>query len=74
MRKGTLIATCLVNCNAAPNMEDAEYKVKEVFEENFPHYSYERWNSAVLDVFAEHVIGTAKAYQPRNVLSLIQEL
>ena len=74
MRKSTIIARCLVNSNMITRIEDAEWRVQSVFEDEFPLQEFARWNTEVNDSSADQIIRNVGRASTINVKRFIEDL
>jgi hypothetical protein len=74
MRKSTIIAQCLVNSNMFRKIEDAEWRVQSVFEDEFPQQEFAQWNTEVNDASANQIIRNVGGASRINVKSFIEYL
>jgi len=74
MRKSTLIAHCLVNSRMYTKLEDAEARVRNVFESEFPNQNFVKWNSDIDDKFAAQRIKDCGVASQIRVNLFIEEL
>lgn len=56
MKRGRVIATCLMNSGLSSSVEECELAVRRVFDENFSNESYAQWNIDLHDSTAENII------------------
>lgn len=74
MLKSTVIAQCLVNSRMITRMEDAEARVRGVFEDEFPEADYADWNRDINDKTAQHIIQSVGRASMINVKKFIEDL
>lgn len=74
MRRSTVIATCLVNSNMIPRLEDAENRVHGVFLDEFPGSNFNRWNRQLDEQTARNIIRNVGRASRINVRMFIQDL
>jgi hypothetical protein len=55
-------------------LEDAELAVSNIFTEEFPKESFEKWNSLVSDDFGENIIRNVGRASMINIKRFIQDL
>jgi hypothetical protein len=74
MRKGTIIATCLLNCGMVRRLEDGEAQVRQVFGKEFAGRDFDQWNSDVLESRARLTIASVARRISIRVERLIKDL
>ncbi len=74
MLKSTLIAKCLYQCNMISDIKGGEYSVQSIFNEYFPKYSYDKWNTNLPDNVVEYFLKASKGSTTIRVDSFIKDL
>ena len=74
MKKGTVIAKCLVKSNMIGRLEDPEHSVQKVFLNEFPNSSFSEWNQDIDDKTAEDIIRNVGRASRINVKKFIEDL
>jgi hypothetical protein len=72
MRKGTIIATCLVNSKFM--LADAEAAVEKIFGTEFPESDFLDWNCEMNDNAAQNIIKSVGCASRINVRKFIEDL
>jgi len=74
MRKSTVISQCLVNSKMIGLLEDAEHRVRGVFEDEFPRRDFARWNDELDDSVAAQMIRNVGKASRIDVKKFIEDL
>lgn len=74
MKRGTVIAKCLVNSGLFSRLEDAEYRVLGVFQNEFPQTDYRAWNEEINDEAASDIISNIGRASRINIRLFILDL
>jgi hypothetical protein len=74
MRKSTIIAKCLVNSGMFREIEDAEARVLQVFQDEFPNASFLDWNGEIDDSVARRIVTNVGRASRINVAKFIEDL
>ncbi|WP_166820024.1 hypothetical protein [Thalassoroseus pseudoceratinae] len=74
MKRSTIIATCLLNSSMVTRLEDGEWRVQQVFEDEFPNEDFRQWDREVSDATADQIVKTVGRAGRINVASFIDDL
>jgi hypothetical protein len=74
MRRSTVIAQCLVNSEMIKSLDDAERRVRLVFEDEFPNQDFDEWNRNMDDCAAADIIKAVGKASRINVKKFIEDL
>ncbi len=74
MNKITVIATCLVNSNMIPDIQDAKAAVRMVFDSEFPDADFDDWNADIPESTADNIIRDVGWASRINVAKFISDL
>ena len=74
MRRSTVIAQCLVNSKMTKSLDDAERRVRLVFEDEFHNQDFDKWNRNMSDRAAEDMIKAVGKASRINVKKFIKDL
>ena len=72
--KSDVIAACLINSGFVKSKEEALVRIRNIFIEEFPDSSFDKWNSIFPDVAAENIISNVGRASRINVLKFIEDL
>jgi hypothetical protein len=74
MRKARIIATCLLNSNMVPSLDEAERTVRDIFAAEYPKSRYSDWNTDLDDRIAFDIVRTVGHAERINVVTFIEQL
>lgn len=74
MRKSEIIATCLVNSGMIKRLEDAQFVVRRIFDDEFPGKIFTQWDTHINDDVANNIISNVGKASHINVKLFIEDL
>jgi len=74
MFKVTIISQCLINSGHFTSLQEAERRVQQIFEKNFPAKNFNNWNTNTHDETANQITNNIGRAKEINVIQLIRYL